>query len=120
MAGARDVRPIDRARSLILLRRSEPDFGVAELAREMHMSTRHVQRVFALEHSSPADELRGMRLDLAQELLGDPAYDVLSISDVAGHAGFKTAAAMRRAFVSRELPLPGRTRRGRKAAHVAA
>lgn len=110
ISGSRDVRAIDRARSLMLVRRSEPDFGVAELAIELHMSTRHVQRTFAAENSAPADELRGMRIDLANELLGDPAYDPLTIADIAQHAGFKTAAALRRAFAARGLPLPSRAR----------
>lgn len=110
VAGARDDRPIDRARSLMLMRRAEGDFGVAELAREMHMSTRHLQRMFAAENSSPADELRGMRIDLANELLGDPAYDSLSISEIAMHAGLRTPSALRRAFAGRGLPLPARAR----------
>lgn len=113
VAGARDARMIDRARSLMLMRRAEPDFGVAELARELHMSTRQVQRAFAAENSAPADELRGMRIDLANELLGDPAYDSLSIAEISAHAGFRTAAALRRAFAGRGLPLPGRARHSR-------
>lgn len=110
VAGAREDRPIDRARSLMLMRRAEGDFGVAELAQEMHMSTRHLQRMFAAENSSPADELRGMRIDLANELLGDPAYDSLSIGEIAMHAGLRTPSALRRAFAGRGLPLPARAR----------
>ncbi|WP_309127804.1 AraC family transcriptional regulator [Microbacterium sp.] len=113
VSGARDSRSIDRARSLMLLRRSDPDFGVAELAGELHISTRHVQRLFAAENSSPADELRGMRIELANELLGDPAYDPLTVAELALHAGFKTPAALRRAFASRDLSLPDRARRNR-------
>lgn len=113
VAGARDGRMIDRARSLLLMRRAEPDFSVAELAVELHMSVRQVQRAFAAENSTPADELRGMRIDLANELLGDPAYDPLSIGEIAAHSGFKTAAALRRAFSVRELPLPVRARQRR-------
>lgn len=113
VSGARETRAIDRARSLMLLRRAEPEFGVADLAEELHMSTRHLQRLFAAENSSPADELRGMRIELANELLGDPTYDPLSIAEVAVHAGFRTAAALRRAFSSRGLPLPNRVRHGR-------
>lgn len=111
VVGTRDVRVIDRARSLMLLHRADPDFGVAALATHLHMSTRHVQRLFAAEGSSPADELRGMRLDLAREMLGDSDYDTLSVGEIAAHAGFGTAAAMRRAFVAREMPLPSRVRR---------
>lgn len=113
VAGSRDGRMIDRARSLLLMRRAEPNFGVAELAAELHVSTRQVQRAFAAENSTPAEELRGMRIDLVNELLGDPAYEPLSIGEIAEHSGFKTAAALRRAFAGRELSLPARARQGR-------
>lgn len=113
IVGAREGRPIDRARSLMLMRRAEPEFGVAELAAELHMSARHLQRIFAEENSAPADELRGMRVDLANELLGDPSYDVMSIAEIAAHAGFRSAACLRRAFAARGLPLPGRARQRR-------
>ena len=108
--GARDERPVDRARALMLLRRADSEFGVAELASELHMSTRHVQRLFAAENSAPADELRGMRIELANELLGDPAYDPLTVAEIALHAGFATSGALRRAFSARGLPLPTRAR----------
>lgn len=110
IAEARDERPIDRARSLMLMRRGEVDFGVAALAAEMHMSVRHLQRLFAAEKSSPAAELRGMRVHLANELFGDPAYHALSLGEIAEHAGFANATALRRAFAGRGLPVPSALR----------
>ena len=109
VSGTTESRHVDRARSLMLMRRAEPGFGVAELAQELHMSTRQVQRIFAAEDSAPADELRGMRIELANELLGDPAYDALSLADIAMHAGFTSTAALRRAFAARGLTPPKRS-----------
>jgi len=108
---SREPRPIDRARSLVLVRREDPGFNVAELAAEMHMSTRHLQRLFAEEGSSPAEELRRSRVELAKELLNDPTYSPLSVEEIAVHAGFGTAAALRRAFSAFGLPTPGKARR---------
>ena len=107
----REPRPIDRARSLVLVRREDPTFNVAEFAAEMHMSTRHLQRLFAEEGSSPAEELRRSRVELAKELLNDPTYSPLSVEEIAVHAGFGTATALRRAFSAFGLPTPGKARR---------
>lgn len=113
LAGAPESSALAHARSLMLMRRAETGFGVEELARAMQMSTRQVQRVFAAADSQPGDELRGMRVDLVQELLGDPECDPLSIGEIATRAGFTTAAALRRAMASRGLPLPKRARRSK-------
>ncbi|MGF3055967.1 helix-turn-helix domain-containing protein [Microbacterium sp. YY-01] len=102
----REPRVVDRARSLMLIRREDPDFTVEELADELHISRRQLQRLFAAEDSSPADELRRMRVDLARELLADATFSPLSIEAIAGHAGFRTAAGLRRAFSAYGLPNP--------------
>lgn len=109
-AGVREQRPIDRARSAMLIRRADPEFGVEELARELHMSPRQLQRVFAAEGSSPADELRRFRVDLAASMLTDERYRPLTMEQIALHAGFGNAAALRRAFATLGLPSPKRAR----------
>lgn len=110
VSATRESRAIDRARTLMVVRRGDPDFGIADVARELHMSTRQLQRVFSAEGSSPADELRRLRVELAQSLLADPDIAPLSVEDISVHAGFGTGAAMRRAFAALGLPAP---RRGR-------
>lgn len=102
----RNQPAIDRARSLMLIRRSDPDFNVAVLAQEMHVSTRQLQRIFAAEQSSPADELRGLRVDLARELMSDPNYAPLRVEEIATHAGFSGSASLRRALAAAGLPSP--------------
>lgn len=92
------VRPMHRARMLMLLNRADPDYGLKELACDLHVSTRQLQRLFAKEGTSPAAELRNVRAELALSLLRDAQYDALTASQVATHAGFTNAAAMRRAL----------------------
>ena len=106
---------IERARSLMLVRRGDRDFGVAELARDMHLSVRQLQRMFAVEGSAPAEELRRTRVELARELMSDPDCAPLGIAEIAEHAGFTDAAGMRRAFALSGLPSPRTVRRRARA-----
>jgi AraC-like DNA-binding protein len=111
----RKASGIDRARSLMLVRRGDRDFDVAALARDMHLSVRQLQRMFAAEGSSPADELRRVRVELARELMSDADYAPLGIAEIAEHAGFADAAGMRRAFALSGLPSPRAVRRAARA-----
>lgn len=100
------ARPMHRARMLLLLNRADPGYGAHDLARDLHVSTRHLQRLFAKEGTSPAAELRTLRAELALSLLRDPQYDTLTIEQVAAHSGFTNAAAMRRGLHAVGAPTP--------------
>lgn len=102
---------IDRARSIMRARRAERDFGVVALARDMHMSVRQLQRLFAAEGSAPAEELRRIRVELARELMNDADCAPLGIAEIAAHSGFPDAAGLRRAFARSGLPSPRLVRR---------
>lgn len=106
VAGAQSVRPMHRARMLMLLNRADAEYGMQDLARDLHVSTRHLQRLFAKEGTSPAAELRNVRAELALSLLRDPQYDSLTTSQIAAHAGFMNAAAMRRGLHAIGAPTP--------------
>lgn len=99
-------RPMSRAKMLMLLNRADPEYGSEDLARDLHMSPRHLQRLFAREGSTPAAELRNLRAELAQTLLRDAQYDALTIAEIAGHAGFTNPSAMRRALQAVGAPAP--------------
>lgn len=107
--GSGRISRIDRARSVMLVRRSERGFGVAALARDMHLSVRQLQRLFAAEGSAPADELRRIRVELARELMRDE--DHTGLAEIAEQAGFADAAGLRRAFSLAGLPSPRAVRR---------
>ena len=96
----RAPRPIDRARARILARHIDPDFDVSTLAREMHLSHRQVQRLFAAEGSTAADELRRLRIGVARELLDSDGGRSMRISEIARRAGFRDRPALRRALAA--------------------
>lgn len=100
------LRPMHRARMLMLVNRADPDYGPELLARDLHVSTRQLQRMFAKEGTSPGAELRNLRAELALSLLRDRNYDGLTTSQIATHAGFTNAAAMRRGLHAIAAPTP--------------
>ncbi|UXW86763.1 helix-turn-helix domain-containing protein [Microbacterium azadirachtae] len=101
---------IEKARSLLLTRRADPEYDVEALARDMHMSIRHLQRLFAAEGSTVASELRRARVNLARGLISNPENLVLDIAEIAWLSGFGEAAKMRRAFAWAGLPSPRKLR----------
>lgn len=100
------VSLIDRARSRMLLRRGDPDFTTAELAAELHVSPRQLQRAYARTGTTPGDALRHMRVELAVSMLQNPDYAVLPVDEIAAHAGFTGALQLRRALRAEGMPAP--------------
>lgn len=97
---------LDRARSTMLLHREDPAFTVAELASELHVSPRHLQRAFARVQTTPGDALRLVRVELAESLLRNPDYAPLSVDEIARHSGFSNGLQLRRALRAQGLPAP--------------
>ncbi|GAA4486038.1 AraC family transcriptional regulator [Microbacterium panaciterrae] len=97
---------VDRARSTMLMRREDPGYTIAELASDLHVSLRHLQRAFARISTTPGEALRRMRVELAESLLGNSDYAVLTIAEIAMHAGFSSALQLRRALHAEGLPSP--------------
>lgn len=104
----------DRARTIMLVRRAEPDLSAASIAADLHVSVRQLQRAFASEDSSPAAALRSLRADLAQSMLRDPQYDGLSVDQVAQYSGFASTSVLRRAFDAEGMTAPSVVRRTRE------
>jgi AraC-like DNA-binding protein len=103
----------ERARSTMLLHREDPQFTIAELASELHVSLRHLQRAFAKLGTTPGDALRRLRVELAESLLRNPDYEVLTIEEIAAHSGFTSGLQLRRALRAEGLPSPTRIRPSR-------
>ncbi|WP_424936257.1 MULTISPECIES: helix-turn-helix domain-containing protein [Bacteria] len=102
---------LERARSAMLIRREDPAFGPAQLAAELHISARQLQRAFARIDTTPGDALRRMRVELAESLLRNPVYARLSIEDIARYSGFSSGLQLRRALRAEGLPGPSAHRR---------
>lgn len=100
------ARTVRRARMLMVRNRADPQYGARDLAHDLHVSPRHLQRLFAREGTSPMSELRGLRAELALSLLRDPQYHALTIEQIATQAGFTNSAAMRRGLTAVGAPLP--------------
>lgn len=99
-----------QALALIASRRSDPALTIPQMASELAVSVRHLQRAFQERGTSPTEEIRRLRVELAQSLLTDARFDVLSIEEIAQHAGFGSADDLRRAFRLQNVMPPSRLR----------
>ncbi|MFD5224646.1 helix-turn-helix domain-containing protein [Microbacterium sp. NPDC058342] len=109
-----DQRPsslLERARSVMLMRREDPSFSTPQLAAELHISPRQLQRAFSRAGIKPGDLLRRMRVELAESMLRNPLYSGLTVDEVSRYAGFTSALQLRRALQAEGSPSPRELRR---------
>ena len=90
-----------RATALIDRRLDDPGFGPAALARELGVSCRRLQEVYAERATTPSAALREARLEHARARLADPAARREPIAIVAARAGFDDPAGFSRRFRAR-------------------
>jgi len=102
---------IERARSIMLLHREDSGFSTRQLAAELHISPRQLQRAFARAGLTPGDMLRRMRVELAESMLRNPIYSGLTVEEVSRYAGFTSALQLRRALQAEGTPPPTMLRR---------
>ena len=88
---------LELAHKAMLVHLNNPDFDVESLARLLNLSRRQLQRLFSRTGSTPSDTLRTLRLGVARPLLDEPLQP-LTREQIARRAGFKSAAALRRAI----------------------
>ncbi|MDO9396870.1 MAG: helix-turn-helix domain-containing protein [Herbiconiux sp.] len=101
---------LDRAMAQIAAYRTDQSLTPVSLAQSLSISMRHLQRVFSAIGSTPSREIRRQRAELALSMLKNPAFRVLSVSQVAHHSGFADAADLRRAFDALGYPTPTEVR----------
>jgi len=84
--------------AMALISASAGDSGLTpeSLSRKLNVSLRHLQRAFQKRNESVADRLRQARVDLAIRLLTDSTLGVLSLDQIAAHAGFASLGHLRR------------------------
>jgi|GEM_PF-2463946 len=104
--GHRASSLLERARSVMLMHREDPHFSTPQLAAELHISPRQLQRAFARAGMKPGDLLRRMRVELAESMLRNPLYSGLTVDEVSRYAGFTSALQLRRALQAEGSPSP--------------
>lgn len=109
--GHRASSLLERARSVMLMHREDPHFSTPQLAAELHISPRQLQRAFARAGMRPGDLLRRMRVELAESMLRNPLYSGLTVDEVSRYAGFTSALQLRRALQAEGSPSPTALRR---------
>ncbi len=97
--GSRHAALLDRVMLKIDKHSSDSQLDPSKLAREVGVSLRHLQAVFAQAETSVAGEIRRERARIARSTLQDSRFDDLSLEEVARGAGFGSSVSMRRALV---------------------
>jgi transcriptional regulator GlxA family with amidase domain len=101
--------PWIRRAMLLMERNSERRFSVLEIARELHVSARHLERLFHEELGvSPSEFARTLRLRRAYDLLVDTRQP---ISEVALDSGFADGSHFSRRFRDAYGKSPSQVRR---------
>lgn len=81
------------------------------VARHVCLSPRHLNRLFASKGCTVTGWIWQCRLEMAQQMLADPAWQRLTVGDVALQCGFASPAHFASAFKSRFGQPPSRHRR---------
>jgi len=90
---------MQRASEVIEIRHTSPDFNVTSLAEELHLSVRHLRRVYANAEQTPRSAIELRRVMTAQSLLSvNPGWYRKSKEEVARAAGFSSIEQMEAAF----------------------
>ncbi|SFP23361.1 helix-turn-helix domain-containing protein [Tranquillimonas alkanivorans] len=111
MAEKKEEAVLSRALAVIERRCSEPDFGTADLAGELGVSPRTLQRHFSALGETVSERLLAVRLESARARLAAPATPGQSVSAIAYETGFNDLSYFYRAFRKRFGTSPGAARK---------
>jgi AraC-like DNA-binding protein len=87
-----------RIKDYIDRRLQDPTLGPAEIAAAVNISTRYLHQLFAAEHRSVSQYVRGLRLERCRRDLLDPRLADQSIATIAFGWGFGDLSGFNRAF----------------------
>jgi AraC-like DNA-binding protein len=87
-----------RIKDYIECRLADPTLGPDEIAAAVNISTRYLHKLFAGEHRSVSQYVRGLRLERCRRDLLDPRLADQSISAIAFRWGFGDLSSFNRAF----------------------
>jgi AraC-like DNA-binding protein len=104
--------PERRVRAFIDARLADPDLSPATISAGCGISVRRLHRIFAETEWSVSDWIRKRRLERCREELLDPAFDTLSITQIAFRWGFNDAAHFSKKFREAYNQTPRSVRNG--------
>jgi AraC-like DNA-binding protein len=106
-----------RVKDYIDRRLADPTLGPAEIAAAVNISTRYLHKLFAAEHRSVSQYIRGLRLERCRRDLLDPRLASQSIATIAFGWGFGDLSSFNRAFRATFGATP-REVRGQRSEHA--
>ena len=99
-------------------RLGDPDLNPQRVAQANYVSVRQVHRLFAGGGLSFGAWIREERLRRCRNYLADPLIAQLTISEIAGQWGYRSAAHFTRAFAARFGMTPRAFRQAERSAHA--
>ncbi|GAA4659549.1 AraC family transcriptional regulator [Gordonia humi] len=84
---------------LVARRYRDPSFGTDAIADELHISRRHLYRLFSELDTSPAELIADKRVEAGREMLEERPWT--RIGDIATAVGFRSLATFRNQFKAR-------------------
>ncbi|MFI0849329.1 helix-turn-helix domain-containing protein [Mesorhizobium sp. IMUNJ 23232] len=111
LPAARQADLYARALRLIALRSDEPDLAPAEMAQQLKVSLRLLQKLFAERGETIMNRLWEERVNRAARLLAEPETADRSITDIAFSCGFNDSAHFSRVFAAHKGTAPSRWRK---------
>jgi len=104
--GGTDPGYLATARCYIEEHLGDPQLSTAEVAVAVGISKRHLTRIFAEAGEPPSLYILGRRLEVARDILSDPARRTTPVGKIAADVGFATQSYFTRAFKARFGTVP--------------
>lgn len=94
------------AQSIIAAQCTDPELRAENIARDVMVSLRQLQRLFSAHGTTIDREVRRARVSYAIELLSDPGYASLSVGQIAQYSGYSSRASLARAMAAESRGAP--------------
>lgn len=100
------------ANAVIEAQCADPGFTAEQVASEVGLSLRQLERVFRRSGTSVARRIRRIRVERAARMLSDATYQALRVDDIAKYVGFSGRSSLARAMAAEGYATPMHLRRG--------
>lgn len=103
--------PFLLAQAVIQVRLSDPNLNTDEIAAEVRLSRRQLERLFHKNGLSVAGHVRRVRVEAAAEMLRDPSHSALGVDQIARYVGFSSGSSLARAMSAEGFGAPSSMRK---------